>query len=1201
MTSSGKVRIYELSKDLGLENKDVLEAADKLSIAAKSHSSSISDDEAAAIRGLIKGNGKPAAQGPVKPSEPPKAILSLKKASTSDSPAAPQAAAPAAASAPVAPLKAPVAPPRPSAPPKPPERESQAAAPVVAPARPAAASPAKAPAAAAPPSPKPPGVKPEVVATKPAMASKPALAGKPAVPAKVSAPAKPAAPAKPVVIVTKPAVIASKPAPGAAKPAGPAKPTLIATKPAAAAPAKAKADAPPAPARAGQPQAQTLVSRGPAPSPRKPETPAPRPATSPRPTPPGSTAPAPRSSAPPARPTVQPQRPTTPVSRSSGAGAKPQLVGRPQPGQPSQASPSGGGSRPAPPSGRPSLSQRPSPGAPVRPGAAPPIRAGAPIRLGQPGKPGSPPSRPEGIPLELVGKPIRRDAAGPAGAGGNRPAPPGPIRPGMPQGMRKPVAPGELMQLHKPGARPIAAPPRRPGGPTEAGGTADAPVRPTATPPSAPRRPGFRTPQPPGSTKARRPDWDDSAKLEALRSRSPQKQRQKVHIIGENDDALTAETGGFAGEQEALVLQASLARPMKPKRGPVAAVKPTAAMRKRKKETTRQRQRRRAMELRASREAKQVRPDMLIVPEGNLTVQELADRLGVESSEIIKSLFFKGIIATVTQTLDLSTIETVSEEFGVPVLEDDVQEAAKKTVEMIEESDLAHLIRRPPVVTVMGHVDHGKTSLLDAIRKTRVAAGEAGGITQHIGAYQVEIPHAGEIRKITFLDTPGHEAFTAMRARGTKVTDVAVLVVAADDGVRPQTLEAISHARAAEVPIVVAINKIDKEGASAERVKQELSGQGLVAEDWGGDVVMVPVSALKGLNIDKLLEMILLVTEVEDLQANPDRMAKGTVIEAHLDKAKGPVATLLIQNGTLRAGDVVAAGHVLGKVKALMDDTGKRVKESGPSCAVEALGFSEVPTAGDEFEVYVDEKTARAVVGDRATEARATRLAQQMASRRVSLASMSGQASEGHLKELNLILKADVQGSVEAILGSLEQLPQDEVQVRVLLSAPGEITETDVDLAAASGAVVVGFNTSMASGARRAADATGVDVRDYDVIYKLLEDIQMAMEGLLEPELVEEILGEAEVRAVFNIGKSAVAGCYVTNGKLQRNCKVRVHRGKEKVFEGDLDSVRRNKDDVKEVATGFECGIGCDRFANWKEGDRVEAYKLVTQRRTLST
>ena len=801
----------------------------------------------------------------------------------------------------------------------------------------------------------------------------------------------------------------------------------------------------------------------------------------------------------------------------------------------------------------------------------------------------------------MVGKPIRRDSS----AGAGRAA--APIRPGMPTGMRKPVAPGELMQLQKPTGRPAAPPPRRPGErPAPEAGATTSPtpelVRPTATPPAVPRRPGFRPPVASAGApgRPRRPDWDDSAKLEALRSRTPQKQRTKVHIIGENDDALTAETGGYAGEQEAVVLTASLARPSKPRGLAAAAAKPTVAVRKRKKETTRQRQRRRAMELRASREAKAQRPEMLIVPEGNLTVQELADKLGVESSEIIKSLFFKGIIATVTQTLDMSTIETVSDEFGVPVLEDDVQAAARKTVEMIEESDLQHLIRRPPVVTVMGHVDHGKTSLLDAIRKTRVAAGEAGGITQHIGAYQVELEVGGELRKITFLDTPGHEAFTAMRARGTKVTDVAVLVVAADDGVRPQTLEAISHARAAEVPIVVAINKIDKVGASPERVKQELSGQQLVAEDWGGNTVMVPVSAIKGENIDTLLEMILLVSEVEDLQANPDRLAKGTVIEAHLDKAKGPVATLLIQNGTLRTGDVVAAGPVLGKVRAMVDDTGGRVKAAGPSYAVEALGFSEVPTAGDEFEVYPDEKSARAVVGDRASEARATRLAQQMASRRVSLASMSSKVSEGDLKELNLILKADVQGSVEAILGALEQLPQKEVQVRVLLSAPGEITETDVDLAAASGAVIVGFNTSMAPGARRSADATGVDVRDYDVIYKLLEDIQMAMEGLLEPELVEEGLGEAEVRAVFMIGRNAVAGCYVTNGKLQRNCKVRVHRGKEVVFQGDLDSLRRSKDDVKEVATGFECGIGCDRFNAWREGDRVEAFKLVTQRRTLS-
>ncbi len=777
-------------------------------------------------------------------------------------------------------------------------------------------------------------------------------------------------------------------------------------------------------------------------------------------------------------------------------------------------------------------------------------------------------------------------------------------RPGVPSGMRKPVAPSELMQLQKPQARPTA-PQRKSDSSTSPRPKRENPIgakppvnRPT---PAAPKKPSHR----PGGTAAPprrtgRPDWDDSAKLDALRNKSPQKQRQKVHIIGENDDALTAETSGFAGEQQAVVLSASLARPSKPKSGKKNNGKPLTALKKRKKETTRQRQRRRAMELRAAREAKLVRPEMIVVPEDNLTVQELADMLSVESSEIIKSLFFKGITATVTQSLDLATIETVAEEFGVPVLQDDVEEAAKKTGEMIEEGDLKHLIRRPPVVTVMGHVDHGKTSLLDAIRKARVAAGEAGGITQHIGAYQIETEHDGSTKKLTFLDTPGHEAFTAMRARGTRVTDVAILVVAADDGVRPQTLEAISHARAAKVPIVVAINKIDKEGSSPDRVKQELSEQDLLSEEWGGDVVMVPVSAIKGENIDKLLEMVLLVTEVEDLQANPDRLAKGTVIEAHLDKAKGPVATLLVQNGTLKSGDVLAAGPVLGKVRAMVDENGSRIKEAGPSCPVEALGFSEVPTAGDEFEVYPDEKAARAVVGERATDARAVRLAQQMATRRVSLSSMSGQANEGELKELNIILKADVQGSLEAILGSLEQLPKDEVQVRVLLSAPGEITETDVDLAAASGAVIVGFNTSMASGAKRAADANGVDVRDYEVIYKLLEDIQLAMEGLLEPEMIEEALGVAEVRAIFSIGKSAVAGCYVTNGKIQRNCRARVKRGTQIVFEGDLDSLKRNKDDVKDVSTGFECGIGCDRFANWEEGDQIEAFKLVTQRRKLT-
>ena len=1155
MTSSGKVRIYELSRDLGLDNKDVLDAAEKLSIAARSHSSSISDDEASRIRDVLVrsgGGGSAPTTAPVA-----KAILSVRKASTdqpAQSPAQPSPQ-PVTASPPATKTGLPAA--KASAPPAlvnpPPGRPAAPARPAAAPARPQAGPPAApmrpvakptAPATASPSAAKPTPAKP--APAKP-LSAKPAAAGP-------AAGTPPGRPQPPVQVVT-----AIKPAPGPSQPS--VKPSSPAPRPVAS-----PARPPVTPAR---PAATPSPSR-PVAAPARPAAPSPAPA---RPAGPPAITRLPQS---PQRGGQAPVRPAQP-SRPGAPASRPQLVGRPQPGQP----PGGGGNRPQ------------------RPGAPAPVRNPQGSNRPSPG-----PGRPGATPLELVGKPIRKDSAGPGTASAGRPAAPG--RPGMPAGMRKPMAPGELMQLQKPTGRPAIAPVRRTGEAAGETGTREIEGVVRVAPPTAapPRRPGFRAPQPPGAgtgaARARRPDWDDSAKLEALRSRTPQKQRQKVHIIGENDDALTAETGGFAGEQEALVLQASLARPAKPRSAPAPA-KPTVAVRKRKKETTRQRQRRRAMELRAARELKAQRPEMLIVPEGNLTVQELADRLGVESSEIIKSLFFKGISATVTQTLDLPTIETVAEEFGVPVLEDDVQSAAAKTVVMIEESDLAHLIRRPPVVTVMGHVDHGKTSLLDAIRKTRVAAGEAGGITQHIGAYQVEVPPGGATSRITFLDTPGHEAFTAMRARGTKVTDVAVLVVAADDGVRPQTLEAISHARAAEVPIVVAINKIDKEGAQPERVKQELSGLDLVAEDWGGNVVMVPVSAIKGENIDQLLEMILLVTDMEDLKANPDRMAKGTVIEAHLDKAKGPVATLLIQNGTLRAGDVLAAGPILGKVRAMVDDTGKRVKEAGPSCAVEALGFSEVPTAGDEFEVYADEKSARAVVGDRASEARASRLAQQMASRRVSLASLSGQVSEGEIKELNLILKGDVQGSVEAILGSLEQLPQEEVQVRVLLSAPGEITETDVDLAAASGAVIVGFNTSMAPGARRAADATGVDVRDYDVIYKLLEDIQLAMEGLLEPELVEENLGEAEVRAVFTIGKNAVAGCYVTNGKLQRNCKVRVRRGKELLYEGDLDSLRRNKDDVKEVATGFECGIGTDRFNSWKDGDRIEAYKLVTQRRTLST
>ncbi|MEG3834310.1 MULTISPECIES: translation initiation factor IF-2 [unclassified Microcoleus] len=595
-------------------------------------------------------------------------------------------------------------------------------------------------------------------------------------------------------------------------------------------------------------------------------------------------------------------------------------------------------------------------------------------------------------------------------------------------------------------------------------------------------------------------------------------------------------------------------------------------------------------------EAKVERPEKLLLSRP-MTVQELAVTLAVPETEIIKRLFSKGIAVNITETLDIPAVRMVAEEMGVEVETPEKVAPAIKVIEMLDEADLEYLERRPPVVTIMGHVDHGKTTLLDSIRKTKVAQGEAGGITQHIGAYHVDVVHEGKSQQVVFLDTPGHEAFTAMRARGTRVTDIAILVVAADDGVRPQTIEAISHAKAAKVPIVVAINKVDKEGAQPERVKQELTEYGLVADDWGGDITMVPVSAIRGENLDTLLEMILTVAEMEDLNANPHRPAKGTVIEAHLDKARGPVATLLVQNGTLRVGDIVVAGSALGKVRAMIDDRGDRVEHATPSFAVEVLGLREVPRAGDEFDVFANEKEAAAIASGRATSRRDSRLLQ---GGRISLSGFSQQAKEGVLKELNLILKADVQGSLEAIVGALTQLPQKEVQLRLLLSAPGEITETDIDLAAASNAVIIGFNTTLATDARLAADQAGVDVREYSIIYNLLDDIQGAMEGLLEPELVEEPLGSVEVRAVFAIGRGAVAGCMVLSGKVIRNCKVRVRRGNNVVYEGVLDSLKRMKEDAKEVNAGFECGISLSGFSDWADGDIIEAYRMVTKRRTLS-
>ncbi|CAN5583329.1 translation initiation factor IF-2 [soil metagenome] len=703
----------------------------------------------------------------------------------------------------------------------------------------------------------------------------------------------------------------------------------------------------------------------------------------------------------------------------------------------------------------------------------------------------------------------------------------------------------------------------------------------------------LRRPTPPRPPKRRdRAEGDDDDEQEIRPKKVSKTKRQRV-IVDDDEDFEDLDSGRGEVSQEQISL--SLMRPPKPKS---QRAKPAPTTKKIKQRAPSRRERRERRQ-----EVEPEKPEMIVLT-GGISVHDLADQLSVPQTDIIKLLFFKGIATNVNQTLDMPTAEMVAEEFGVEVVTAEEAPEARKVTAMIDDADRDNLQSRPPVVTIMGHVDHGKTSLLDYIRQAKVTEGEAGGITQHIGAYHVDLQsNPNSDRKsgqIVFLDTPGHEAFTAMRARGARVTDIAILVVAADDSVRPQTIEAISHAKAAGVPIVVAINKIDKEAANPDRVKQELMEYELVPEEYGGDTIMVPVSAITGENVDTILEMLLLVSEVEDLQANPDRLARGTVIEAHLDKARGPVATLLVQNGTLKIGDAFAAGPVFGRVKAMVDDRGHRSNAAKPSFAVEVLGLNDVPPAGEEFEVYADERDARAAADEKAIEQRQSRLQQTMASRRVTLNSLSAKAQEGDLKELNLILKADVQGSLEAILGSLQQLPQNEVQIRVLMAAPGEISETDVDLAAASGAVIIAFNTTLASGARQSADYLGVDIRDYDIIYKLLEDIEGAMEGLLEPELVQEPLGQVEVRAVFPVRKGTVAGCYVLSGKVTRNCKVRVERGGESVYEGNLDSLKRMKDDAKEVNAGFECGVAVNGFNDWKEGDIINAFRLVSKRRTLA-
>jgi translation initiation factor IF-2 len=576
-----------------------------------------------------------------------------------------------------------------------------------------------------------------------------------------------------------------------------------------------------------------------------------------------------------------------------------------------------------------------------------------------------------------------------------------------------------------------------------------------------------------------------------------------------------------------------------------------------------------------------------VIVRGSMTVKELAKLLHKDAPEVIKKLMFLGIMATINQEVDVDTIVLVASEFNIEAeVKIPVEEEKFELIE--EQDDEADLVERPPVVTVMGHVDHGKTTMLDAIRKTNVTKEEAGGITQHIGAYQVDVNG----KKITFLDTPGHEAFTMMRARGSKITDITVLVVAADDGVMPQTVEAINHARAANVPIIVAINKIDKPEANPDKIKQELMEYNLIPEEWGGDTIFCNVSAITGTGLNELLEMILLVAEMEQLKANPNKRARGTVIEAELDKGKGPVARILVQNGTLKIGDALVAGSCFGKVRAMTNDRGRRIKEAGPSTPVEITGLSAVPQAGDPFIVFEDERKARSVAEKRASQQRLNEL---NANTRVTLDDLYKHIQEGEMKELHVIIKGDVQGSVEALRTALEKIDVEGARVKIIHTGVGAITESDIILASASNAIIVGFNVRPEPAAKATADQEKVDIRLHNIIYNVIDEIESAMKGMLDPEYEEHVLGQAEVRETFHISKiGTIAGCMVTSGKITRSAKVRLIRDGVVVYEGSIASLKRFKDDVREVAQGYECGIGIEGYNDIKTGDVIEAYVLET-------
>ncbi len=582
-------------------------------------------------------------------------------------------------------------------------------------------------------------------------------------------------------------------------------------------------------------------------------------------------------------------------------------------------------------------------------------------------------------------------------------------------------------------------------------------------------------------------------------------------------------------------------------------------------------------------------PVKVLIPD-EISVGELALRMKRTGADVVKQLIKLGVMASVSQVIDYDTAATVALEMGAKVEKEVIVTIEERLIDVSEDS-ADSLLPRDPVVVVMGHVDHGKTSLLDTIRKTSVAAGEAGGITQHIGAYRVNL----DGRNITFLDTPGHAAFTSMRARGAQVTDVAILIVAADDGIMPQTIEAINHARAAEVPIIVAVNKMDKEGANPDRILQQLTEHELVPEEWGGSTIVCKISAKYGDGIDNLLEMVLLSADMLDLKANPNRSAQGTVIEAKLDKGRGPVATVLVQNGTLKAGDVIIAGTAVGRVRAMNDDKGARIQQAGPSVPVEIIGLGEVPGAGDQFYAVDDERMARELVEQRKHKEKEE--INKAAARKVSLDDLFSQIQQGEIKDLNIIVKADVQGTAEAVRASLEKLSNEEVRVRVIHSGVGAVNESDIMLASASNAIIVGFNVRPNANASEEAKQQNIDMRMYRVIYDCLEEMEAAMKGMLAPKFKEQVIGHAEVRQTFKVSKiGTIAGCHVTDGKLTRSSQIRVVRDGIIIHEGELASLKRFKDDAKEVMSGFECGLNVEKFNDIKEGDVIEAFEMIEVR-----